>query len=391
MFEQAITWLLFFSLFYLLVTSIILIRNQIDLTALRTSGSGSSQNRKISVCIPARNEEKNIGLLLQSLVKQTYPNYEIHLLDDQSADDTYKIAASYKKSHPEILNLHHGEPKPEGWLGKPWACNQLGNLSDGELLVFLDADTQLGPETLQQIGWSFEFDSADMITVWPRQIVGSFWEKSVIPLIYYALVTLLPAIYVYRKPRWMPVFVHTRFRHIFAAACGQCIAFNRECYDAIGGHSAVKNAIVDDVELAKRVKQEGFTMRMYHGVGTVNCRMYRSEAEMFEGLRKNFLQGFNNSLPLFILMGVVHLVVFILPFITLIASFFLFNAMMLFLSLASVGLILMHRLILASWFKWDPIFAFTHPVGVVWFQRLGLVKIIDYLFDRKSEWKGRKV
>ncbi|MCC5941066.1 MAG: glycosyltransferase [Balneolaceae bacterium] len=391
MFEQAVTWLLFFSLFYLLITTVILIRNRAELTALRPKGSTASQNRKISVCIPARNEENNIGQLLDSLIKQTHSNFDIHLLDDQSTDNTYQIADEYREQYPEKVNLHSGKPKPDGWLGKPWACNQLGNLCDGELIVFLDADTLLGPAALEQISNSFDYDSTDMITVWPRQILGTFWEKSVIPLIYYALVTLLPAIYVYRKPRWMPAFAHSRFRHIFAAACGQCIAFRKDVYNEIGGHSSVKSEIVEDVELAKRIKRDGFTMRMYHGVGTVNCRMYRSEAEMFEGLRKNFLQGFKNSLPLFTLSALIHLIVFILPFITLVAALFYFNTIILYLSIASVGLILLHRLVLSGWFRWDPIYAFTHPIGVIWFQKLGLVKIVDYLFGRKSEWKGRKV
>ncbi len=391
MLEYAITWLLFFSLFYLLLTSFILIRNRFELTALRTASFADSQNRKISVCIPARNEEKNIGTLLESLQNQTYEPFDVHLLDDQSTDKTHEIALQYKEKNPGRFHIHSGKPKPEGWLGKPWACYQLGSICDGELLLFLDADTVVQPDMLNQINASFTKDAVDMVTVWPRQITGSFWEKTVIPLIYYAVVTLLPAIYVYRKPRWMPSFAHKKFRHIFAAACGQCIAMKKKVYEKIGGHSAVKNEIVEDVELAKRIKKDGFSMRMYHGIGAISCRMYTNEADMFEGLRKNFLQGFNNSLPVFILFAIIHFAVFILPFATLIAALFTFDAVIFFLSIASVGLILLHRLLLAGWFQWDPLYAFTHPVGVLWFQKLGMIKIVDHLFGRKSEWKGRKV
>ncbi len=389
--EQVITWLLFFSLFYLLITTFILLRNRIELTALRSDVDASSENRKISVCIPARNEENNILSLLESAVKQSYQNYNIYLLDDHSTDKTYQIAERFSEDYPGLVNLCKGEPKPDDWLGKPWACNQLGRMADGEILLFLDADTTLGPNALEQINRSFEYDSTDMITVWPHQILGSFWERAVIPLIYYALVTMLPSIYVYRKPRWMPSFAERRFRHIFAAACGQCIAIKKEAYHQIGGHSSVKDEIVEDVELAKRIKREGLIMRMYHGVGTVNCRMYRNQNEMMNGLRKNFLAGFNNSLVLFTFFGLLHVVVFILPFLTFIAAMFILNTTILYLSIASVGIILTHRLILSGWFKWDPLYAFIHPVGVLWYQKLGIIKIGDYLFGRKSEWKGRKV
>lgn len=289
------------------------------------------------------------------------------------------------------MKLHYGKPMPEGWLGKPWACRQLAELTDGELLLFLDADTVLEESALQRITNSFDTYKLDMCTVWPRQKLETAMENIVIPLIYYALVTLLPAIYVYRDPKWLPRPLKRHMRPAFAAANGQCIAITRDAYNLTGGHEAVKNEVVEDVELAKIVKSTGLTLRMFNGVDSVSCRMYRSAGEMFSGLRKNFLAGFNYSLAKFILAAFLHLIVFIIPFIGFIYSLIIGNSAIFFLSVITISIILLHRLWISNWFAWNPLYAFTHPAGVAWFQILGIVKIMDHLFKRKSDWKGRKV
>lgn len=385
-----IYWILVFALIYLIVTSTILIRNRFNLTSLRSEIPSNYSEPKISVCIPARNEENNIGLLLKSLLNQNYSNYDIHVLDDQSTDRTEEIVQSFINKNPTV-NLHKGVEKPPNWLGKPWACMQLSEFSTGDIMLFLDADTIAESTLLQNTASAFENNDVEMITVWPKQILNTFWEKSVIPLVYYTLVTLLPSIYTFRDPRWMPKFLSIHFKSAFAAACGQCIAFKSDAYRQIGGHQSVKDKIVEDVELAKMVKKSGFRMRMFHGVGSISCRMYKSEAEMFAGFRKNFFIGFNRSQPIFITAAILHIIVFIIPFITLIYSLILLNSLFFFLSIASVSLILIHRLILSIWFEWDPIYSFTHPVGVLWFQRLGIISLTDHWLGKKSNWKGRKL
>ncbi|WP_234571863.1 glycosyltransferase [Rhodohalobacter sp. 614A] len=387
---QIITWLLFFSLLYLLITSIIFLRNRIELTSLYAESSLDNQLR-VSVCIPARNEEGSIRNLLQSLKDQDWPNYEVLVMDDQSTDQTFEIAESFQEKYPRKFFVYKGKEKPANWLGKPWACHQLFHKSTGEILLFLDADTQIQPGTLRKIVASFDHYNLDMLTVWPRQKLVTFWEQTIIPVVYYTLLSVLPAIYVYRNPKWMPSFLRKKMNTKFTAACGQCLAFRRHAYETIGGHESVKNQVIEDVELAKRIKKEGFVLRMFDGIGTVSCRMYHNENEIFEGFRKNFLLGFNNSIFVFILMGVLHLIVFVLPFITILISLLTFNRTIFFLSVASIVLILMQRLILAIWFKMNPLFSFTHPIAVLWFEWLAIVKIRDYFGGTSTNWKGRKV
>lgn len=384
-------WLLSVSVTYLLLTSIILLKNRFEFTPLVDDTAENDKCKKISVCIPARNEDQKIGTLLDSLFNQSYQSFDVHVLDDHSTDKTPDILQSYLKARPDLLSVHPGRRKPDDWLGKPWACHQLGNAARGELLLFLDADTQLQPDTLSKINATFQFYHLDMLTVWPQQVLGSFWEKCVIPLIYYALLTVLPTVYVYRIPRWMPAVIYNRVDDAFAAANGQCIAFRKEAYGKINGHQSVKNRVVEDVELAKVSKRAGLQMRMFSGTGSVRCRMYRSEKELFDGLRKNFLAGFGNSLPAFISSAVLHMIVFILPFAALIYHLVQPDPAVLYLAVSSVVIIFSQRLVIDAWFRWDPLFLFTHPLGVLWFQRLGAVKIIDKLTGRKSIWKGREV
>lgn len=389
--ELILYWFNIIALFYLLATTVVFIRNRFDLTPLADDISRKIKQPKISVCIPARNEELVVGNLLQSVCNQSYENIEVLVLDDQSTDKTPEIIQTFSSDFPEKVTYLQGKPKPEDWFGKPWACQQLADAATGDILLFLDADTQLEPEMLKRTASSFHEYSLDMLTVWPRQMLGTFWERTVIPLVYYALVTLLPAIYVYRSPRWMPAFIQRKFKGAFAAACGQCIAFTREAYDLIGGHQAVKQNVVEDVALAKRAKLSGLTLRMFQGVGSINCRMYRSEREMFEGLRKNFLAGFGNSLFLFVIAGTLHLIVFVFPFISFIYSLVIYNPALFSISIACITIIFLHRLILSVWFKWNPVYGLLHLLGVLWFQRLGIVKFRDYFTGKKVQWKGRDV
>lgn len=391
MIETSLLWLNSFALLFMLATSLVLLRNRVNLTGLPTDDTLTKSLPKISVCIPARNEEKNLATLLKSAVSQNYTNVEIIVLDDNSTDRTPEIIESFVTQYPDKVVRIQGKEKPSDWLGKPWACHQLGKQASGHYLVFVDADTVLAPNMLTGTISAFNKYDLDMLTVWPRQIMVTFWEKTVIPLIYYALVTLLPSIYVYRSPRWLPSYFRKRFATAFAAACGQCVAFKKDAYKEINGHSSVKTEIVEDVELAKKAKAAGLTLRMFEGVGTISCRMYRSEKEIFQGLRKNFLEGFGNSLSVFIAAALLHITVFLIPIFTIAYAIITLNSMLLFLSVASVTLLLLHRLILAVWFKWNPIYSFTHPLGVIWFQRLGIVKMWDRITGKKVQWKGRNV
>ncbi len=390
--EIIISWLLLFALLYLLITSVILVHNRFHLTELPAEDNmEDGQHLKISVCIPARNEEDTIHKLLHSVVTQNYPSFEVLILDDQSEDSTPLILKSFRQQYPDLIIPLKGTRRPQGWLGKSWACQQLGEKADGHILLFLDADTVLQPGMLPSVSAAFSKYNTDMITVWPHQVFRTWWEKTVMPIVYYTLLTLLPTFYAFRKPKFMPEYIYSRVSSLFSAANGQCIAFKREVYDKIGGHAAVKSEIVEDVKLAQNTVKAGFTMRMFTGQSSIKCRMYNSQFEMFQGFRKNFFAGFNYNLTLFSFSAVLHFAVFVLPFITLPVSLITENRLLFELSAAVISVILLQRLVIAFWQKWNPLYAFTHPVGVLWFQILALTTILDFLTKRKVKWKEREI
>lgn len=338
----------------------------------------------VSICIPARNEEAVIDNCVKSALKQDYPNFEVLVLDDNSTDGTTQILTGYAEV---ISTLHHikGKTKPNDWLGKPWACHQLSQHASGDYLIYIDADVWLEEDAVSKAVTALK--RSDTITVWPKQKVVGFWEKIVIPMIYYGLYSLLPARYVEQDPKWLPKGLRKKMAPKFAAACGQFIAFNRKVYDAIGGHESVKDQIVEDVELSKTIKRNGYSITMYDGIGTVNCRMYRSHREIFEGLRKNFFVGFGRNVPVFLTMATLQVIVYILPIFILI---FGTTDQQIFAGIL-LGLILLQRWAMDLRYGWNPLVSLLQPLTTLWYEILGIRCLWDHFTGAKATWKGRDV
>lgn len=380
--------LLYVAAAYLGFTIFVFVRNWFEFRSLKNLSPfiANSEERApfVSICIPARDEETVIERCVTSALKQDYPNFEVIVLDDNSTDKTTEILA---KLSGIINNLRHlsGKPKPTDWLGKPWACHQLSIHANGEFLIFIDADVWLEEDTISKAVNALQ--KSDTITVWPKQRVITFWEKLIIPMIYYGLYSLLPAKYVEQDPRWLPNRFRRKMAPKFAAACGQFIAFNRKAYDEIGGHSSVKQEIVEDVELSKAIKRQGKTITMYDGVDTVNCRMYQSHKEIFEGLRKNFFVGFGKNTPLFLFMAFLQFVVYVIPFFIL----FLGNSEQQLFSAVLIGIIFLQRWLLDYRFGWNPLISILQPLTILWFEVLAICCLWDHYTGKKARWKGREV
>ena len=162
-------------------------------------------------------------------------------------------------------------------------------------------------------------------------------------------------------------------------------------YNQIGGHQAVKNEVVEDVALARNVRKKGFRLKLYPGNELIKCKMYSSHADMKLGFRKNFLAGFDNNIPLFILMAFVHLIVFIMPYGLLVLAWLQGNQQFFILSVLNISLIILSRIQLNIWFNWPLTGVLFHPLGVLWFQWLGVQILWDRLRGRSVTWKGRVI
>jgi chlorobactene glucosyltransferase len=254
-------------------------------TALREEGAAPL----ISVCVPARNEERNIGRCVEALLAQDYPNFEVIVLDDRSTDSTPEVLRRYAIQN-DRLKVLHGADLPAGWAGKPHALHQTAKVASGEWLCFIDADTFLAPQALSATYAKAVETRADMLTLMTFQILGSFWEKTVMPLV-------MTALSVGFSPRKVND-PSTRD----AIANGQFIFIKRTVYDAIGGHERVREQIVEDKAISEQVKWNGYRLVVADGMQVASTRMYTSLPEMWEGWTKNIYLGLSDH-PSLLLLG----------------------------------------------------------------------------------------
>jgi hypothetical protein len=222
------------------------------------------------VIVPARNEEACLKACLESLVAQTGVAFEVIVVDDHSTDRTREIALSF----PRVRVIDAG-PLPAGWTGKNNAVTCGAREARGEWLLFTDADTVHRPGSLARSLDEAKRHDAALLSYSPEQMVESFWEKAVMPVVFAEL-----------AGQYRPSEVSDPHSPA-AAANGQYILISREAYDAVGGHAAVAGSLLEDVALARAVKQSGRKILFRYGGDAVRTRMYRSFAQLREGWTKN--------------------------------------------------------------------------------------------------------
>lgn len=241
----------------------------------------------VSVIVPARNEADNIGGCVRGLLGSTYPNYEILVVDDRSEDGTTEVVQALAEQGLANVVVVEGEPLPEGWFGKAWACWQGARRARGEVLVFTDADTRHDPVLLGHAVGALEAEGADLVTVLPRQILSSFWERVVMPQF---LIMLMLRYHSARK-------VNESRDPLNVIANGQFIMVRREAYEALGGHEAVRAEVAEDLNLAQRLVASGRRIFLAHAEDLMSTRMYDSLGQIVEGWGKNAAIGSRQMVP----------------------------------------------------------------------------------------------
>jgi len=279
-----------------------------NLRALRRLGDYQSPLAfpRVSVLVPARNERVNIGSCVRSLLAQQYPDFQVLVVDDNSSDGTWQVlqALAAEDSRLQVLK---GKPLPREWLGKNWACHQLAQASDGELLLFTDADTRHHPYALRDAVAALLAERADLVTALPREEVVSWAEKLIVPVVLWSILSFVPLWLAYkmRAP-------------LLSATIGQFMLFCRQGYEQIGGHAAVKQNAVDDLMLGRRIKAHGLRWRLLDGSERISCRMYENSHQVYEGLSKNLFAVFQYNVPVFLFIWLWLGVVFLEPLIVLV-------------------------------------------------------------------------
>lgn len=237
----------------------------------------------ISAVIPARNEEASIARAVESVAAQPEIG-EVIVVDDQSTDRTAEILRELARQIPKLKVLQAGE-LPRGWTGKNYAASIGASTAQGEWLLFTDADTYHFPGSARRVLSDAVDHNAVLVSYSPEQEMESFWERALIPVVYWRLAKKYP--YQDVNDGESPN----------AAANGQYLLVRRDIYRAIGGHGAVASEILEDVALARRMKQAENRIYFATGQGIVRTRMYRSFRAMWEGWSKNLQLLMGGSWP----------------------------------------------------------------------------------------------
>jgi len=345
---------------------------------------------RLSVLIPARDEEANIGACLASLLDQDLSQVEIIVLDDRSQDKTTEIitALGFSTGEGARLRLIHGSPLPDGWAGKPWACHQLSQAARGSYFLFTDADTFHFPGALETALTTATTRRASLLSAWPRQVTQTLGEKLVVSQIFLAGASLTP-LAVHALARHAPSLarrIPSGLLAITGVANGQYILFERQAYAAIGGHQSQPNHLVEDVALGRAVAARAPDLQLVNvdGGDLLRCRMYRSWPEVWRGFSKNARPLFEKAELAFWLYGLFFLSVFVLPFFLWPFASGTTRTVL----LAHVGGVFALRFFLAFRYRSSLLGAILHPLGAM---AAVAIAINSWRWHRmgKLMWKGR--
>ncbi|HXZ04399.1 MAG TPA: glycosyltransferase family 2 protein [Ktedonobacteraceae bacterium] len=347
----------------------------------------------VSIIVPARNEELNIRRCVESLLEQSYPNYEVIVVDDGSTDDTPNILETLIQTHRQsnrlwVLRLR--EELPEGWAGKPHAIHAGVQESHGEWLLFTDADTWHAPDALQCALTSALKTGSDLYTLGTQQELPGFWDKVMMPMAYLGISMMYPV----KK-------VNDPLSSI-AIANGQFILIRRAVYDILGGYARpeLRNTLLDDRDLAYTVKQQGFRLKLEDGRDLVHVQMYHGLREAWRGWRKNAFLGSRGGVAFVIIqligLPMVAIAPFLLPLAALVSRRKLVRGRVVSSSeigaaaLFELGPILSYHISIDKELKVPWYYAFAYPLAASLFECILAQSAWRVLRRKGIDWRGRQ-
>jgi Glycosyl transferase family 2 len=331
---------------------------------------------KVSLLIPARDEEANIGAALRAALASEGVELEVVVLDDGSTDGTAAVVAAHMQVDPR-LRLIGAPPLPPGWCGKQHACHLLAGEARQPLMVFVDADVRLAPDALARIAGWLERQDLDLASGFPRQRTGTLAEALIVPLIHVLLLGYLP-IWLARRSR----------ERAFAAGCGQLIAVRRDAYLRAGGHATIRSSRHDGLMLPRAFRRAGCTTDLFDATDLAQCRMYRGGRAVWQGFAKNATEGMATPLGLpvwTVLLGGGHL----LPFLLLLPALAAGNWPALAAGAAAGALVYGTRMALVLRFRQSWRGALGHPLGVALLLALQWSALVAAWRGRPAVWRGR--
>ena len=316
--------------------------------------------------IPARDEERTIERTVRAFLAQTYRELEIIVVNDRSVDRTGEILAQF-----ETIVVVDNEEPPPGWLGKPWALHQGSRRATGELLLFVDADVIYAPDAVAAAVAHSEDRGAALLSLFPHMEMHGFWEHIVMPNL---------AVFAFS---FLPLWLANRTRMpLLAVGGGPGNLVRREDYEAVGGHEALKDAVVDDVGLARLMRRRGHRTEAVRAEGRVTVRMYHGLGEIVRGFTKNAFAVFGYHYFVAALFFVLAIVFHLLPFALAVTGDLI--------AIATVAMIALTRAVLftAIGYRLDNAI-FGHPLMIGTWCWILIRSVWFTGIRRQLHWRGR--
>ena len=331
----------------------------------------------VSVCVPARDEERGIRACLKSLLEQDYPEFEVIVVNDHSTDHTGELIHQLVEKNSRLIPLD-GEDLPKGWLGKPFALHQAFQKAKGEILLFTDADPVFEPNALRTAVFTMQESKLDALTLMPKAEFGSFWERAVQPTIFGFIGSL------------------TRFGkvnsqdHKSAMGFGAFLMFKRSAYEAIGGHEDGKADVLEDVLIAKRLKKAGFKLLVADAKRLFSIRMYYGFREIWIGWRKNMFLAMKRSVSRALYYIFMVLAFVLTPYLVL-GWNLLVGADLIWIGLSLFGVTMVSAATIKTCDELGlgRINACLFPIGAIVMTAIMINSMIQVLVFSRTEWRGR--
>jgi glycosyltransferase involved in cell wall biosynthesis len=357
-----------FTLFFIVLRFTVTLFNFISHPKLRLINR--QYNDLVSILIPARNEEDKILFVLQTLSHiDAYDNFEVIVYDDGSSDRTYEICQKFASVHSQF-SVIKGSKLPEGWLGKNHACYQLSKMAKGKYFLFLDADVIITDGVINCAVHRMHFRKLALLSLYPNQSYGSYGVRTVVPLVHFLLLNLIPLrlVYLFKSPE-------------ISIACGQFMLFDAVIYRQNNWHEQVKDIIAEDNTIMKLVKKRSYNGEVLLANGMIGCKTYSNYIDAVNGYSKNLLATFNNN--------ILSLLFFILAMISgpmIIMMTLNFN-LIFFMS----GLIILSRVMISLSTEQNVLYnIITHPIQMINLAIIAFLSIQKHL-TKTNIWKGRHI
>ena len=335
---------------------------------------------KVSVLVPARNEEDRINECIKNLLEQEHSNFEVIILDDRSTDRTGELIEYWAREDNRVVAVK-GKDLPVGWVGKHWACHQLSHMAKGDYFLFVDADTVIASRTILVALIESSRRDADLLTVIPSRTVSCAIEKLVYSFIDWAIFC------------WLPMKIADSWNNAYLSATfGQFMLFKRGAYFKTKGHEGIKDNAIDDFELGRMIKRIGLKWVLTDGSNMVKSLSYGGNILAFRGISRSVFPALNYRLSVLALLSFVLVLCGFLPISTLVARVILGVAETQFVmcSILSLSLFSVSWLIVCKRFGHSLYALLIYPMAIAVMLIMAYYSMLANAFAFAT-WKGRDI